>query len=668
MDGHEKGDVDKIYTPENIKAMRSAGLRPLTYRLRTELGVEAWHWNPKGTWSDPTHKQGYWTSDDHSAAPILTCYGYRLPRRGNTIDQANNDSYSRLDDGDTSTFWKSNPYLDRHFTGEENDKHPQWVVIDLEKQKKVDTIRILWGTPYATRYRVEYWEGPDAIYINENAPGQWKAFPQGSIQEGRGGDVTLRLSPSPFKVRFVRVIMTESARPIIQGSKDIRDRLGYAIRELYLGVSDNKGRFTDVLRHGRTNTTQNVMYASSTDPWHRANDIDTHIEQPGFDRVIKSGLTNGLNMLMPVALLYDTPENMRAEIRFLRSRHCPVSQIEMGEEPDGQYITPEDYGAFYVRWADMIHAIDPSLVLGGPCFQTTVTDVAAWPDKPGNRSWMNRFLKYLKERKHEKDYAFFSFEWYPFDDVCAPTAPQLARAPELLAGVLKRLQASGLSPKIPWMITEYGYSAFAGEAEVDVAGGLLNADIVGQFLTLGGDVAYFYGYEPNSLIKELPKCDTWGNLALFLSDDERKIKAPLATYHAAKLYAQEWAQPGNGKHEVYEAASDITNPRGQALVTSYALRRPDGRWAVMLINKDPKKTYTIHIRFADSSSKPSSFKGPVDLYQFSGKQYQWKANKDKGYPTRSLPPAHTVVPEGENATYQLPPYSLSVVRGRGPDN
>ncbi len=81
MDGQEQGDRDRQLTPSNIAAMLSTGFKSVTYRLRTELAIDAWHWNPAGAWSDPTSKQGYWTSDAGTAQPIQLSYGYKLPRR-----------------------------------------------------------------------------------------------------------------------------------------------------------------------------------------------------------------------------------------------------------------------------------------------------------------------------------------------------------------------------------------------------------------------------------------------------------------------------------------------------------------------------------------------------------------------------------------------------------
>src|SRR5262245_58680964 len=193
VDGHEKGECARMFTDKNIAEMRSAGFGPLTYRLRTELAGEVWHWNPRGTWSDPVHQCGYWTSDDSLADPINLSYGYRLPRRGNTIDQANDDGYSRIADGNEQSFWKSNPYLDSQFTGEPGNTHPQWLVVDLGAPKPINSIRIHWGTPYAEQYRVEYWSGTDPMHLHADRRDEWRAFSNGEVNNELGGKAAIRL-------------------------------------------------------------------------------------------------------------------------------------------------------------------------------------------------------------------------------------------------------------------------------------------------------------------------------------------------------------------------------------------------------------------------------------------------------------------------------------------
>jgi len=662
IDGHEKGECARIFTDKNIDEMLSAGLGPLTYRLRTELADEAWHWNPRGAWSDPVHQCGYWTSDDSLGEPINVSYGYRLPRRGNTIDQASDDGYSRIADGDKQSFWKSNPYLDSHFTGEAEDAHPQWVVIDLGTTKPVNAIRIHWGTPYAKRYRVEYWPGDDPMHLHPDDEDDWQPFAHGNVDDAHGGDELIRLAERPRTTRFVRIVMNRSSGTSAQSSDDIRDRVGFAIREIELGKMDGHGHFHDHVRHAADRHRQTVIYASSTDPWHRAEDIDFSIEQPGLDFILRSKLTNGLPALVPVGVLYDTPENAVAEINYLLRRTYGLEAIELGEEPDGQWVSPEDYAALYTGVARRLAALSPRLKLGGPSLQNFEEHLLTWADASGDRSWMNRFLKYIRGAAVRFD--FFSFEFYPFDNICADAAPQLRETPKRLTEMLTRLRADGVPSDIPWLMAEYGYSVFAGQHEVDIEGALFNADTVGAFLTLGGSKAYQYGYEPNYLQDEL-KC-SWGNLMMLQLNPKNDELNRLSGYYAAQLMTKEWMQPTNEPHDVFPVTIKQGKPSSSPAVTAYAVRRPNKQWALLAINKHPKRAVQLDVQFnIPGAQQPARFVGQVEVIQFSRQQYAWKDDGPNGHPSRSLPPAHFT--REASSSYELPPYSLTILRGRLPE-
>ena len=657
LDGQEKGEVDKIYTEQNIRKMRSAGLRKITYRLRTELGIEAWHWSERGGWSDAEHQQGYWVSSSSPHQWITVSHGYRLPRRGNTIDQAEADGYSRLTDGDTSSFWKSNPYLDPHYTGDAEETHPQWVVVDFGKVKEIDAAKIFWGEPYAKQFEIQYWVSKISDFsVTED--GEWKRFPNGSIFGGDGGVDLIHLSDTPVWTRYVRILLRGSSGTAPIGSTDVRDSLGFAIDELYFGVVDDSGTLQDAIQHFPTNKSQTVTYTSSTDPWHRAIDLNPNTEQPGFDLVFSSGLTHNLPVLMPVGVLYDNPENAAAEIRFLKARGYPIHQFEMGEEPDGQYVSPEHDAALYLEFATAVHAVDPTVALGGPSFQSGI--VRSGFDVDPNSSWVARFLRYLRDRHRLNDYKFLSFEWYPFDDLCQRPSSQLMEQPERLVQAFREFRQSGVPSWLPWIISEYGFSAFAGRTMVEVPSALLDADIVGQFLTLGGKTAYLYGYEPSSPINERRPCAGYGQLMLFEGDQNLKARWPMPAYFATHMITQDWAQPVNGSHKLYAATSDVKDSQGRPLITAYALKRPDHKLAVMLVNKDAKAGYVVRVRVIRNSSK-QPFKNRIDVFQYSPQQYTWKSAGEDGRPLRTDPPRHFTL--AGSSLVNLPPFSLTVVRG-----
>ena len=661
VDSQNQGAVRRIYTHGTIAKMLASGLGPVSYRLYTELSVQQWHWNSHGSWSDPKGR-GYWTGSTMPGSEIRDSYGFRLPHRGFTHDQANDDDYGRLTDGDLTTYWKSDPYLTTTFTRESDSPHPQWVVIDLGRRKPIDAIRLHWTDPYAVAYDVQYWHGADPI--NSPALGFWVTFPGGRVTSGSGGTVTLRLEPATRPVEFLRVFMTLSSNTCdTHGSGDIRNCVGYALDEVDIGTLDTHGGFHDLVVH-RPDNRQTVTYASSIDPWHSPENRVTGQEQAGLDLVYDSGLTRGLPAMMPVGMLYGTPADAAAEIAYLEARHDPISYVELGEEPDGQYIIPEDYGALYLQWAAAVHAVDPNLKVGGPVFQGVTSDVTTWPDASGDTSWFHRFLKYLSAHGRLDDLQFMSFEHYPFGECDRNVAQDLLNEPGLMRGIMRTWIRDGLPGGIPMFVTETNWSAGASETMQDIGGALWLADFEGSFLANGGGETFLYQYEPEPLVSS-GGCNTWGSWGMFVAGQANEIKQPASQYFAAQLVTQQWAQPVDSMHVMYRAETNVVTHDGREIVTAYALKRPDGQMSLMLINKDPFNGYFMHVNFNDASSKRLlHFSGTVSTAVFGPAQYTWHAGGTQGYASPDGPALMGTLPGGPNATYGLPASSITILTGK----
>jgi hypothetical protein len=642
IDGHWENEIPRALSPANVRQILRAGLGPVSFRLRTELAVDAWHWNPHGTWSDPQHHRGYWTSDaqPQRERPILLSYGYKLPRRGNTHDEANDDGHSMLDDGDPSTFWKSNPYLASRYTGEPDARHPAWVLIDFEKPVPLNAIRIRWADPYATRFEVEYAD-QGSVYFGRHPIGVWHRFENGRVTKGTGSDALMMLSKRPIKARYLRIWMTQGSGTAAPGSTDVRDRLGYAIREIEAGWCDAAGGFHDQVRHAPSQR-QTITYASSTDPWHRASDRDRKAEHPGIDLAFRSGITRGLPAMLAVPVLYDTPENAIALAAYAKRAGHPIARYELGEEPDGQRVDPRDFAALYAQVARGIRRDEPHAILGGPSFVTG--DVDYFGLKYGE--WIRRFRNALADRGQSGDFQFLSFESYPFDDSWGAEAEQLPQAFGKLEGSLRRFRAEHL----PIVLGEYNYSAYFTKHEVNLSGAMLNTETIAQFLCTGGQAAYFYAYEPARLDQF---GGSWGRHIMLLPSKDSDASTPVATFHALRMVSREWMSPQGGPHRALRVEVDLPrNTRDR--FSAFALRRPDGTPSLLMINKDPNRPLQVTLR------NDSSFHSATTLLTYSAKEYHWHADGPEGRPTRNEPPSRRTV--RTNQPFTVPAWSISVLR------
>ncbi|MBS1851839.1 MAG: discoidin domain-containing protein [Acidobacteria bacterium] len=651
--------TDKLFTDRVMQPTLEAGWQTVTYRQNTELHIEAWHWNPEGQWSDPGGK-GYFTGSATPGESIRHSFGYFLPHRGSTRnDGAEGDGYSRITDGDSRTYWKSNPYLTKTFTGEDDGRYPQWVVVDLANPLPVNALRIAWGEPYARKYLVQYWTGEDPI--KQPVKGAWVAFPGGMITNGAGGMATLQLTQAPIPVRYLRLWMTESSNTCDDhGSSDRRNCVGYAVREIYVGTA-TEGRFYDLVRH-TSDPDQTTTYASSVDPWHTPADINDKHDQVGFDLFYTSGYTRGLPAMVPVAMLYGTPEDSANQIAYLKARGYPISYIEMGEEPDGQYMLPEDYGALYLQWATALHKVDPSLKLGGPVFEGVNEDILVWPDAQGRTSWLGRFIDYLKTHQRMADLNFVSFEHYPYEP-CKVQWSSLYDEPALISHIVDVWRADGVPENMPLFVTELNIAWNTGESFVDTFGALWLGDYVGAFLTAGGDGLYYFHYLPLGLYHGCGSSQ--GTFGMFTMDKYYQVEQKTSQFFASQLINLEWVQPGDGQHRVFPAASDITDPAGHVLVTAYAVQRPDGQWALMLINKDQENAHAVKLTFHDDKEKSHSFfSGPVQTISFGSEQYQWHGAMSGGFADPDGPAVKANLVGGADTVYTLPKASMTVVRGK----
>jgi len=461
--------------------------------------------------------------------------------------------------------------------------------------------------------------------------------------------------------------MTESSNTCdTHGTSDPRNCVGYAIRELYLGTLSDAGVLTDQMQHS-ADQKQTLTYCSSVDPWHAASDLYVAPDrmesgdQPGFDLFFTSGITRSLPAIVPVAMLYSTPEDAAAQMSYIKKRGYPVLYVEMGEEPDGQYMMPEDYATLYLQFATALHHVDPGFKLGGPVFEGVTEDIKVWPNAQGGNSWLGRFVNYLKAHDRLQDLAFMSFEHYPYDG-CETPWKNLYQEPELITHIMKVWRDDGLPAGIPLLDTET--NDHGGEAAVDIFGALWLADSFGGFLSAGGKSTHYYHDLPYS--PPHPACaNSWGTYHMFMVDDHYQIEQRTSQFYAAQMMTQEWAQPKDADHKQFLATSDVKDSEGHVLVTAYALERPDGQWSLMLVNKDYDSPHRVRISFQDGNSgKSNVFTGPVTMITFGKAQYQWHASRKQGHADPDEPPARSTIVGAESTAYDLPAASLTVLRGK----
>src|SRR5690349_4132035 len=109
------------------------------------------------------------------------------------------------------------------------------MLIDLGAVTSVHDVKIDWGQPFASEFTVQHGDFVGPEDLSQRLPTDWHVFPKGDVRNSRGGAQVIRLSDDVRRVRYIRVRLDESSK-LRRNSRDVRDRLGFAIREIYVGT------------------------------------------------------------------------------------------------------------------------------------------------------------------------------------------------------------------------------------------------------------------------------------------------------------------------------------------------------------------------------------------------------------------------------------------------
>ncbi len=646
IDECDTASVRKLFSRHNVTAFRATGLHSFTYRLYTELNVQAWHWNPKGTWSDTAHDEGYFRGNAVPGKFITSSDCYALPRRGDTSDQGDNKSYSRLDDGDNRTFWKSDPYLGTHYTDEPDSAHPQWVIADMARSLPVNAVSIDWMAPYATSFKVQYWTGSSPF--DHPNHGTWLDFSRGSFVNMHGGHQLLRVAHTAHNVQFIRFLMTVSSHTSISPSNDPRDRQGYAIAEIGIGTMDANRHFEDAVHHNPSSN-QTSFSVSSTDPWHRATDFLPGWDQPGLDLCFGSGLSKGEASLVPVAMLYSTPEDAVAELSYLQARGDRLAGVELGEEPDGQNADPEDYACLYIQWARAIRKRFPNLPIGGPVLSSI--DAQATNALDGVTDWLPRFVNYLRLHSALDLLNFVSTEHYPYNSGIVTAATE-AKEPATMQRLFDIVRDAKVPKNVPVDITETNMSGGASNTSwlvgarwaADAIGSIFTHDNAGRF--------YFYEFDPFGLGRAYG--DVWASYCPFTTNTASQVQQPTSQYWALRMITHDWLNPAGGNHTSLGTTMGQSPGGGPVQLSSYAVRRPHGTVAVLIVNHDDTMATRLQI-----VTPPGSRHCEVRVE--SSATYVWHDAGANSYASPDVPPSRALMAVGKSAVITIPAGSVVTV-------
>jgi alpha-L-arabinofuranosidase len=583
---------------------------------------------PGGSWGDAF----FWNTsgkydDTHNWEPDV--YEYSNSTTGDLV-------YSPLKmiDGDDKTAWRSN-------TDTDFPDH-QWVYFDLQGKRNPDKVIIIWGNvankswAYSKKFTIQYWDPKDSRQWMpyEAEKNSWLNTSAVNIT-GTGGKQEIKFKP--VNTQYIRVLMSNSS-----AGKNGE----YSIAELKVFEKEQEISAANNFS----------IVASSCNTAAELNSNNSWIF--GFEQYMEfmnSFEPKGIPLII-VNVGSGTPKMAAAWVKYANKiKNYNIKYWEIGNENGGQWeaggpLNVYDYTRRFIKFYEAMKAEDPSITIiaqGQADGKSGMYDGVS-----AIEAFLNRLAKEKKTHYAEGIVTHKYPNWgQQLVDLLASPKKDME---EMAAQIKKALEKYPEHKNIPIWMTEFNTSDQIKPHDISVRleNGLWLAQYVPEFIRHFGNRGYMMMWDVMNGGSAIfnPTGGDHGYLQVEQGEYQYQERA---TYWTMKMMTNYWACPGDDKdHKMVESISD------NDMLAVYANLRPDNILALLVVNKDPEKTYKAVINI--NGFIPSN---NAKIWKFDSENYKWKTDEQPYHADPSSPPSESSIGNaGGKFSYEFKPYSITVLQ------